>query len=398
MLNKEKRRWRKQVIYNTASRECVVLRVVIACAKKKEMSSSSSAARTRRTQNSGSSTTTSQQQLPNYTDLQENYTNGPHQQTLDGLMDAMSDTNAAFSELAWANARQNGNHQSLIDKELPTWPPKDPHKAWGHTYPVQSKRGERVLGGYTDPSEGYDNKHSSEQGSSLLPALPFMQNPVVADRNLGESYELYDRYAKTNVDRTDGTLEAREYDLALDIAEKIAKGDTLTSTFYRMPGRDCSRGEPASYSEIPDLVEEESKASSGGSSSSSSSSLLLSQKRLSNLISEDQAYSSSRRHHGGSSGGGGHQQQRRSRRHHQRRQRHHQNLNNTLRGVAYDLRYWDDIVAEQNNDRVASAQFVFCREERWKYLVLVLVGLLLIGVVGGLVCLSFSSSSSSKKQ
>lgn len=186
--------------------------------------------------------------------LSDDYIAGPHGQDVDTLMATGAMMNGAFSEYAWANARQNGNHQSLLKERLPSWPPKDAHKAFGHTYPAQSKRGEQVI--------GMENmliaSSATQSGDGMSPMfLGANGKKVVVDKNLGESYKLFERFSRTNVPREDGTPEAIEYDMALDIADKIVRGNTLTSTFMTMPGRSP---EPASYAQINDLVEEDPTA------------------------------------------------------------------------------------------------------------------------------------------
>lgn len=289
-----------------------------------------------------------------------NYEQGPHQQSVDSLMDTTAALNGAFSELAWANARQNGGRpgcagEAALAAALPSWPPKDPNKGWGHTYPVQSKRGETIMG------------HDQLQYDTTSPpgGAPFLVSPVVADANRGESNELYRKFANTDVPRVNGTPAAREYDLALDIADKIVRGDTLTSTFYDMaiPG-------PASYANKDDLVELSSPAIGASSCTN---------KRLENLVSPDRAYGAARDTHKRKNQKSEAKQQQYAEAHPEQRDvSMGEYMSNSIKGIVYDVQHWDKVREINGNDTVASVQFVIGRDNRWAYL------LLLLFIVGGI--------------
>lgn len=238
----------------------------------------------------------------NFADFAPGYTVGPHGQTIDSLMSTGAQYNAGFSEQAWAEARQNGNAAPSIENRLPSWPPSDAHGGFGHTYPVQSKRDETVLG-----SSDLRWTESMAIGpgckeSGTLP--PLFINPskattienkgdlFVFDKNLRESYDLWDKYSATNVPRVNGTLAAREYDMALDIADKISRGSTLTSTFYTMPGRDGGCGEPVSYAQKDDMTAYSSSISPTDAFGQKKSARgpVRTNKRLTNLLVPDREY------------------------------------------------------------------------------------------------------------
>lgn len=196
------------------------------------------------------------------TPMSSNYIQGPHQQSVDGLLETAYDLNGSFSELAWANARQNGGRAGCappgnlgLGKQLPSWPPNGVNQGWGHTYPVQTKHGETLMGyeqlEYDGPDQQYigasgfvseaeaakylDSQSASmSNASSMWATSPYLRNPTVANVNQDQPYQLFEKFARTNKPRANNTADGRDYDMALDIAEKIVAGDTLTSTFYQM--------------------------------------------------------------------------------------------------------------------------------------------------------------------
>lgn len=154
------------------------------------------------------------------------YYKGPHKTNVNEILQTTSNLNAAFSELAWADARQNGRKAfdcagDIVNESLPSWPPKE-KRLWGHTYPTQTKRGETII--------GYENAKIPETSEGM----PFMMGATI-DINRGEQYPLFNRFANTNVPRGNNA-EAVEYDLALDVADKIIQSEALHSTFYAPPG------------------------------------------------------------------------------------------------------------------------------------------------------------------
>jgi hypothetical protein len=125
------------------------------------------------------------------------------------LIESGSRLNGAFSEFAWANARQNSNCMPCPGKELPAWPPA--LNSWGHTYPVQSKHGEEVVGSQMNAcgEAPFNIKAQPDWGQRT-------HNPP----------EIFQRFVTTDVPRDSGP-EAREYDVALDVAERILRGDSM---------------------------------------------------------------------------------------------------------------------------------------------------------------------------
>lgn len=245
----------------------------------------------------------------NFADFAPGYTIGPHGQSLDSIMSTCAQFNGAFSERAWAEARQNGNAAPSIEKLLPSWPPSEAHSGFGHTYPVQSKHGETVLGSKLRATdESMNTGHGCKESGTLPPlfinpkksassgaaAAASSRQNAVFDKNLREPYDVWDKYSATDVPRVNGTLAAREYDMALDIADKISRGATLTSTFYTMPGRDGGCGEPVSYAQQGDMtMYSSSNTMDEQNTESKVDKSRKTNKRLTNLLVADREYGAS---------------------------------------------------------------------------------------------------------
>lgn len=68
---------------------------------------------------------------------------GPHGITLSQELERTMRTNTAFSQYAWANAKQEGCHYSCPDRKLPSWPPSG-----NFIYPTLQKDKQNVLGAH----------------------------------------------------------------------------------------------------------------------------------------------------------------------------------------------------------------------------------------------------------
>jgi hypothetical protein len=245
---------------------------------------------------------------------------------------------------------------------------------WGHTYPVQSKRGETILGDemnsctespfYIDPHPDFDQRRS---------------NPP----------EIFKRFASTDVPRGH-SKEAVEYDLALDVAEKILEGNSLSMN----PGIRA----PYSYFQAEGYLENINNNRSSNSSDcvqdiaglygagryEHGQSSNKTNKRLANLLTPavDQSY-----------GTGKESSAEKPEPTLEERDDHSHTWDNvipctknTVKGIAYDLKHWDRITDEQCQGN--KVYYVFARDDRWKYLTFVFMCLTIsilfvVGIITG---------------
>jgi len=275
---------------------------------------------------------------------------GPCGMTANRLIDDGAKLNGAFSEFAWANARQNSGCLPCPGKELPAWPPSV--RDWGHTYPVQSKKGEEVQG---SQMHGADGSSCGEKPFYTDSQPSMTSNPP----------EIFQRFAATDVPRGH-SREAQEYDLALDVAEKILQGDSLSMHSVGGP----SSNKPYSYvqsrigSEYSSPVEHQSRHDVSPATYASAN--VRSNKRLANLLAPtehptEQTYAAGKEPdaeplHGTTDDA-----------------HNWENVlpcaKNTMKGIAYDLQHWNQITPEQCDGN--KLYYVFGRDDRWKYLTFV---------------------------
>ncbi len=278
---------------------------------------------------------------------------GPCRLTLNQLINNGARLNGAFSEFAWANARQNSGCLPCPGEDLPAWPPS--LGDWGHTYPVQSKKGEEVLGSqmdacgeapfYIDPHPDFDQRKS---------------NPP----------KVFDRFVTTDVPRGNSS-EAKEYDLALDVAEKILQGNSLSMGVAGSGGLSGTpTNKPYSYFQTPYGIPPDGSLAAGPVEpgvcrpvpdlAGVYASGRRSNKRLENLLEPvEQSY-----------GAGSHAKDDED----GRDDSHSwQNVipcaQNSVKGIAYDVKHWNNITPEQCQGN--KLYYVFARDDRWKYLTFV---------------------------
>ena len=283
--------------------------------------------------------------------MAENSQCGPCGLTQNQLINNGARLNGAFSEFAWANARQNSGCLPCPGEDLPAWPPA--LRDWGHTYPVQSKKGEEVLGSqmdtcgeapfYIDPHPDFDQRKS---------------NPP----------KVFDRFVTTDVPRGDSS-EAKEYDLALDVAEKILQGNSLSMGVAGSGGLSGTpTNKPYSYFQTPYGIPPDGSLAAGpvepgvcrpvpDLAGVYASGRRHSNKRLENLLEPvEQPYGAGSDKKDGPTDS-----------------HTWQNVmpcaQNSVKGIAYDLKHWNNITPEQCQGN--KVYYVFARDDRWKYLTFV---------------------------
>lgn len=257
---------------------------------------------------------------------------GPCGMTANQLIDDGARLNGAFSEFAWANARQNSGCLPCPGKQLPAWPPSI--RDWGHTYPVQSKKGEEVQG--------------SQMNGASCGETPFYVDPQPSMPS--NPPEIFQRFAATDVPRGH-SREAQEYDLALDVAEKILQGDSLSMTA-------ADPGHTKSYSYVQPPTSQSPVGYDGAN--------IRSNKRLANLLAPterpiEQTYAAGKDLDVNPVDGTPDDSH------------NWENVipcaKNTMKGIAYDLQHWKQITPEQCDGN--KLYYVFGRDDRWKYLTFV---------------------------
>lgn len=293
--------------------------------------------------------------------------------------------NGAFSEFAWANARQNSGCMPCPSGDLPSWPPR--LNDWGHTYPVQSKHGETIIGSQMN----------------ACGEAPFNMNaqPDWGQRTHNPP-QIFERFVTTDVPR-DSSPEAREYDVALDVAEKILRGDSLAlhdseskpfSYAQDLYGLDHAIVNPSGRSRT------DPRAYSSGHNNSSN-------KRLENLLEPTTTRDSSTTdviRYG--SGHGSEKFPVSGIQNNNDNEDDSHSLNNllpcvknTFQGVSYDLVNWNNISDEKCQGN--KLYYIFVRDDRWKYLSF--VGICIVVFVLFIVAIASSMnnvddcSSSNKK-
>ncbi len=295
---------------------------------------------------------------------------GPCGITANQLIDTGARLNGAFSEFAWANARQNSGCMPCPGKELPSWPPST--KDWGHTYPVQSKRGEQIIGSQMD----------------ACGEAPYNLNVSPEQRSRNNIPEIFEKFVATDIVRGTGP-EAQEYDVALDIAEKILRGDSLSTNSYGPAAYGPAAYGPSDskpYSYAQDLYGV-APESSYGSGKLYNDKPLVSNKRLENLLHEttDRRYGAAPYQHDNSEPLDDHSWS---------------NVipcvKNTVQGVSYDLQHWNNIKDEQCQGN--KLYYVFARDDRWKYLCLIGISLLIFIMFIAGVASSMNSCTDESRQ
>lgn len=283
---------------------------------------------------------------------------GPCGLTADQLINNGAQLNGAFSEFAWANARQNSGCMPCPGKELPAWPPAT--NDWGHTYPVQSKKGEEIQGSQMN----------------VCGEAPFYINPQLDfDQRQSNPPEIFKRFTATNIPR-EHSQGTNEYDLALDAAEKILQGNSLSMSAGNVTNAPASKSygyfqapEYAYPDQMQDLADGYQSGQRNGYPPRYGSN-----KRLENLLEPvEQLYGAGKELHDDVSNNVSNNVSNDVSDVSDDSSHSWQNVipctQNTIQGVAYDVKHWQSITPQQCDGN--KFYYVFGRDDRWKYLTFV---------------------------